>query len=211
MAKRIVIAGAGGFGRGVHSWITTSPGHLKEHNIKDVVFIDDGLSSPDTPVFSSIEAYEPLENDEVLCAIGNPKIRRDLTDSLTGRGSRFHTFVDDRAVLGSGVTVGEGTIICPGVVVSADASIGEHVHINFNCSIGHDVRLGAFATLSPSVNIMGEVNVGDAAFIGGSAAILPRIELGTKSTIGAGAVVIRSVGADAIMVGNPAKPIEKGW
>lgn len=124
MAKRIVIAGAGGFGRGVHSWITTSPGHLKEHNIKDVVFIDDGLSSPDTPVFSSIEAYEPLENDEVLCAIGNPKIRRDVTDSLTGRGSRFHTFVDDRAVLGSGVTVGKGSIICPGVVVSADASIG---------------------------------------------------------------------------------------
>lgn len=211
MAKRIVIAGAGGFGRGVHSWITTSPGHLKAHNIKDVVFIDDKLSGPDIPVVSSIAAYEPLENDEILCAIGNPKVRRELTESLRRRGSRFHTFVDDRAVLGRGVAVGEGTIICPGVVVSADASIGEHVHINFNCSIGHDVRLGAFVTLSPSVNIMGEVNVEDAAFIGGSAAILPRIELGTSSTIGAGSVVIRSVGADTIMAGNPAKLIEKRW
>lgn len=211
MGKRIVIAGAGGFGRGVYSWIKTSPRHLDYHGISEIVFIDDDEPSVPTPVrvVSTIREYTPEVNDLLLCAIGVPAIRLAVVDVLKRAGGRFHTFIDDRAVVGSGVSIGLGSIICPGVVISANAKVGEQVHINFNCSVGHDTQIGRATTLSPLVNIMGEVRVGDAVFFGGSAVVLPRITVGDRVTIGAGTVVINSTSAEQTIVGNPARIIFK--
>lgn len=212
MSKRIVIAGAGGFGRGVYGWLTSSTNHLDSHDVTDVVFIDDGVPSvrPQAPVVGTIRGYIPLPGDEVLCAIANPGVRRTLVQTLRRSGARFHTFVDDRAIIGSRVYIGEGVIICPGVVVSADAALFDHVHINSNCCVGHDSVLGAFTTLSPSVNIMGEVRVGDSAFFGGSATVLPRLAVAARAVVGAGATVIHSIARATTVVGTPAAPIYEG-
>lgn len=209
MGKRIVIAGAGGFGRGLLSWIRSSPVYLERQHISEVVFIDDREPAvrPRLPVISTIREYLPEPNDVALCAIGIPAIRRLVVQELEKVGARFHTFVDDRAVVGEGVTIGEGSIVCPGSVISADVTIGNHVHINFNCSLGHDSTLADFTTLSPGVNIMGQVPVGSLVFVGGSAVVLPRLSVGSEAVLGAGAVVTVSVPPGATMVGNPARPI----
>ncbi len=206
MGNRIVLAGAGGFGRGVFSWLSQSPRHLEEHQITDIVFIDDGLPELEPPgrLISSIDDYETQPNDLVLCTVAQPNVRRSIVRRLTVRGARFHSFVDDRAILGANVRVGCGTVICPQVVVSANVRIGAHVHINFNCALGHDTTLGAFTTLSPSVNIMGQVCVGEDVFLGGSSAVLPRISIGSAATIGAGAVVVKPIEAGSTAVGVPA-------
>lgn len=211
MSRRIVIAGAGGFGRGVLSWISSSPRHLEHYEISEIVFIDDGRPAvtPQAPVVSTIRGYAPEPTDAVLCAVGVPDVRRTVVQSLVGAGAQFHTFVDDRAVIGGGVTIGEGSIICPGAVISANVSVGAHVHVNFNCSVGHDTELGALTTLSPAVNIMGEVVVGEGAFFGGSAVILPRITVGDRSVVGAGAVIIRNTEPFGIYVGSPARLLRK--
>jgi sugar O-acyltransferase (sialic acid O-acetyltransferase NeuD family) len=211
MAKRLVIAGAGGFGRGVHGWIATSPAYCEEHQIEDIVFIDDQqeAGSLPAPVVSSIAEYEPDADDEVLCAIGAPGIRKSVIDLLRAAGAQFHTYVDPRATLGQGVRVGAGSIICPGSVLSAEVVVDEHVHVNFNCSLGHDTRLGDFTTVSPAVNIMGEVPVGSAVFLGGSAVVLPRLSVGAASVVGAGAVVTASVPAGVTVVGNPARIVRR--
>ena len=207
MSKRVVLAGAGGFGRGVYSWLASSPRHLMREEISDIVFIDDRLDSPELglPWVSTIKGYSPEQSDEVLCCLGSPALRKSVSRDLEERGARFHTFVDDRAIIGDRVDVGAGAVICPGVVVSADVAISYNVHINFNCSIGHDVIIGRNATLSPSVNVMGEVTIGDSAFLGGSATILPRLEVGSNATVGAGAVVTAPVERNVTVVGNPAR------
>lgn len=210
MSKRIVIVGTGGFGRGVYSWLQQSPRHCEEHEIDDIVFIDDSEPkvAPDAPVVCTVREYVPEDYDEVLVAVGIPEVRRKIVESLQSRGAKFHTFIADRAILAANVSIGKGTIICPGTVVSANATLGSHVHINFNCSVGHDVVLGEFTTLSPMSNIMGETILGSDVFVGGTAIVLPRIEIGHGITIGAGATVIQTVhGADTI-VGNPARCIE---
>lgn len=209
MGKRVVIAGAGGFGRGVFGWLDSSQRHRAQHDISEIVFIDDvePVITPPAPRIGTIATYNPQPNDLLLCAIGDPRVRQTVVRSLGERGAVFHTYVDDRVIIGSRVKVMTGAIVCPGTVVSADAVIREHVHINFNCSIGHDVDLGRFTTLSPSVNIMGEVRVGEACFFGGSAVVLPRLTIASWSLAGAGAVVVRATNEGAVVVGNPAKHI----
>lgn len=206
MSKRIVIAGAGGFGRGVHSWLIQSPKHRESAGIREIVFIDDDTPKvrPQAQVISTVRDYAPMCSDEVLVAVADPRIRKSIVEMLEARGVEFHTFVDDRAVVAEGLQLGLGTIICPGTVLDAHVSVGSHVHINFNSTVGHDTVLGTHTTLSPMVNIMGEVKVGSGVFVGGSAVVLPRIDIGDRVTIGAGATVVRSVIRDSTVVGNPA-------
>lgn len=208
MSCRVVIAGAGGFGRGVFGWLSSSARHREEYEISEIVYIDDAAPSidPHASVISTIDAYVPQPGDRVLCAMGDPETRMRVVEKLWAASARFHTFVDDRAALGEGVSVAEGSVICPGVVISADAQIAEHVHVNFNCSIGHDTVIGGFSTLSPTVNIMGEVQVGEGSFFGGSATVLPRLEIGAGAIVGAGAVVTKNVSEQQAVVGVPARP-----
>lgn len=211
MTHRLVIVGAGGFGRGVYSWVTTSPRYMSDAAISEVVFVDDHpkRGTLGAPCVSTLSTYSPSSNDRLIVAIGSPEARRTITELLATRGARFATFVDDRAVLGLGVRVGTGSVICPGVVISAQASLGKHTHVNFNCSVGHDTRLGEYTTLSPSVNIMGEVLSGDSVFYGGSSAVLPRLRVGNDATVAAGAVVTLSVESGWTVAGIPAKPLKK--
>lgn len=208
MSARFVIVGAGGFGRGVYRWITTSPNFLLRNSVSEVVFLGDKANLELLPgrLLSNIEDYIPEQNDRVLCAVAAPAIRSHLVNQMVSRGVRFGTFVDDRVVVAGTSTIGEGSIICPGTVLGADVILGKHVHVNFNCSVGHDSVVGDFSTLSPAVNIMGEVRVGEGVFIGGSAVILPRTSLGEHAVVGAGAVVLSGADPHVTMVGNPARP-----
>lgn len=202
-----MIAGAGGFGRGVYSWACTSPRFLEENRIGEIVFINDGKPERpvEAPLISSIESYEPESGDLMLCAVAAPKVRKQIVRQLERKDTVFTTFVDDRAIVAPGTQVGVGSIILPGVVLGASAKLGEHVHVNFNSSIGHDSILGEFTTLSPSTNIMGEVVSGQRVFYGGSAVVLPRLSVGTDAVVGAGAVVTKDVAACATVVGVPAR------
>lgn len=207
MSKRVVIVGAGGFGRGVHSWLMQSPRHREAEGIGDVVFIDDATPKvgPDAPVIGTVRDYVPEDRDEVLVAVGVPKLRRRVVESLEVRDVQFHTFIDDRAVLAENVRVGTGTVICPGAVISAHATVGSQVHINFNCSVGHDAVLGEFTTLSPMSNIMGETIVGSDVFVGGSAVVLPRIRVSNGVVVGAGSTVVHEISDVSTVMGNPAR------
>lgn len=206
MTKRVIIAGAGGFGRGVLAWLHGSPNHLKCEQIDEVVFIDDAdpAVATDAPVVGTIADYEPQDCDEVLCAIAAPSVRRPMVHLLASKGAKFHTFVADQAVVASNVEIGVGSIVAPGTVISANARLGSHVQINFNCSIGHDAEIEMFSTLSPAVNVMGEVRVGEGSLLGGGAVVLPRLRVGRLATVGAGAVVLHEVHNRTTVVGNPA-------
>lgn len=207
MPKRVVIVGAGGFGRGVYSWLSQSPRHRQAKSIQEVVFVDDKLpdAHPKAPVVGTVRDYKPDENDEVIVAVGVPEVRREIVERLDAMGAIFHSFIDDRAIIAEGVQIGQGAVICPGTVISANAAIGSHVHINFNCSVGHDTLLGNFTTLSPMTNVMGEVLVGSEVFFGGSSSVLPRIAIGDGVVVGAGSTVVHGLENHATVKGTPAR------
>ena len=107
--------------------------------------------------------------------------------------------------------------------------IGNNVYLNFNCTIldNNEVHIGHEVMIGPSVQIYTAVHPLDAAtrvkrletaekvviednvWIGGGAIILPGVVIGRDAVVGAGAVVTREVLPNSVVVGNPARIIER--
>lgn len=211
MSKRLVIAGAGGFGREVVDWVSSSPSWRRSAGVDTVVFIDDVRPSITlrAPVVSTIESYIPQGNDVFLCAVGAPRLRQTIVTSLEARGARAATFIDDRVTLGRNVSVGAGSIVCPETVIGTDACVGRHVHLNIRCTLGNDVAVNNFATVSPSCNIDARVVMLDSVFLGAAANIAKGLRVGENSRVGAGAIVVDDVSSGSTVVGNPARELGK--
>lgn len=148
----------------------------------------------------------------VAVAIGSPVARWRVVGGLSH--TRWATLIHPRAWIGSGVKIGEGTIVCAGSLITTDIVIGSHVILNLDCTVGHDARIGEFATAAPSVNISGNVRVGPGCDLGTGSNIIQDLTIGEWSVVGAGAVVIRDLPANVTAVGVPAKVVEQrpeGW
>ena len=206
--RKLIIAGAGGFGREVYNWALAHPACGNEWEIAG--FLDDNpaaLDAYDYPVgiIGSIAGHQPRADELFLCAIGAPAIKRSVCESLQARSAVFATLIHPSAVIGANVQMGQGVIVCPYAVITCDVTIGNFVGINCHSSIGHDVQVGDWVTLSGYCDVTGQTQLGEMAFLGSGARILPLKKVGARALVGAGAVVISHVGDDAKVFGNPAK------
>lgn len=107
------------------------------------------------------------------------------------------------------ITVGEGTLISPRVLVGVDAIFGKNVIVRQQAIVSHDCRVGDYCFIGPNAGIMGMVTIGDKSFIGAKALIRENITIGKNCVVGMGAVVNRDVPDNSVVVGNPARAIRK--
>lgn len=208
--KTVYIVGAGGFGRELLGWARQHPDCGKEWKIAG--FLDDRIDAlerfpGDRKVVSAIRDFSPDENDRLLVALGNPKIKNTVVRSLLSRGAKFLTFVHPSAILGENVVLGEGVVICPRCVLTSDIVVGEFAMYNVASTSGHDVHVGAFCTLSGQCELTGGVILEEGVFLGCHALVIPGKRVGAWATVGAGSVVINDVKPGATVFGNPAKKI----
>ena len=208
--KSVFIVGAGGFGREMLAWCMHHPSHGRDWQICG--FIDDNpaaLKDYELPVgiTSSLSAYTPSMNDELICAMGRPDLKRDVVARLKARGACFRSYVHPTVVQGVRIELGEGVVLCPGVVLTCDVKLGDFVMFNCGASAGHDVRVGNFSTISGHCDLTGFVTVGEEVFMGSGARIIPGRKVGNQATVGAGSTVIMNVVAGATVMGVPAKTL----
>lgn len=107
------------------------------------------------------------------------------------------------------ITVGEGSIISPQVVVGADVYFGKNVIVRQQSIISHNTNIGDFCFIGPNVGVMGSVSIGDKTFIGAKALIRNNVSIGKNCVVGMGAVVTKDVPDNMTVVGNPAKQIHR--
>lgn len=106
-------------------------------------------------------------------------------------------------VLGDFVEVGNFTTVCSGTL--SPSIIGDFSKIDDHVHVAHNVRMGKNVIVTACAEISGSVLIEDEAWIGPNASIIQGLTLGARSLVGIASVVVRSVPADEIHFGSPAK------
>ncbi len=217
--QKVVILGAGGFAREVLDIFMARNSISPEFEI--LGFIDEnpdhwGIMLNGYPVLGGFEWFDTIDKAEirVICGVGNPAVRRKLVRKAAARGLQFCNIIHPTAVLTPFVKLGEGVVVTAGCIFTNQIKVGNHVHINLDCTIGHDCVIEDFCTIAPGVHISGNVHIKAGCDIGTGAVIIQGVTIGEWSIVGAGAVVTRDIPANTTSVGVPAKVIkerEPGW
>jgi sugar O-acyltransferase (sialic acid O-acetyltransferase NeuD family) len=151
----------------------------------------------------------------VAVAVGSPAGRRRTWEAVRTSGDlTVPLLVHPTAHVGRACTLGDGSIVGAGAVLTTDVKGGRFVYVNTAATVSHNCRLADFTTVAPGAHLAGNVRVGEGADIGIGASIVQGIGVGGWSVVGAGATVIKDVDADTTVVGCPARPIarrEAGW
>jgi acetyltransferase-like isoleucine patch superfamily enzyme len=125
--------------------------------------------------------------------------------------------IRERNKIGNNVSVGTHSI------VERDNVIEDNVRIHSNCFIPEFIEIREGAWIGPNVTVLNVLHPPCPAFeecakgmiihknakIGGNVTIGPRVEIGENSIIGSGSVVTRSIPANSVAYGNPAKVHKK--
>lgn len=203
--SKLIIIGAGGFGREVLAWCKMALPRIQIGGFLD----DRPNASADTrlraPVIATVEAYEPQADDVFVCAVGNTSLRKRLSTKIKERGGRFQTIVHPTAIVAEGANLESGVLICPYAIVSTDAFVKEGAAIYYHSSVDHDAVVGAWSQISAHCDITGGAKLGMCVFMGSHASILPCISVGEEAIVGAGAIVCSNVSPGAIVMGVPAR------
>lgn len=152
----------------------------------------------------------PLAELEYVVAIGDSRARERIAKQMHSTGATPAILIDPSVLYSDRVSIGRGSVVCAGSILTSDISIGAHVHINSGCLVHHDAKLCDYATLSPGVKIAGNVEIGAHAFVGIGASIVngtasKPIRIGEGCVIAAGACVTCDVPARTMVAGVPAK------
>jgi sugar O-acyltransferase (sialic acid O-acetyltransferase NeuD family) len=206
----IVIVGAGGFGREVCAWVEDAIAAGAPWQIRG--FLDqnprslEGFDLP-YPALAGPDDYTPQAGDELICAIGDPRAKRDVVSKLLLRGARFARLIHPTALVGSRCTLGTGVVLCPRAVVTCDVVLGDFAMLNVAATVGHDASIGAWSTLSGHADITGRTVLGEGVFAGSHAVVLPGVRVGDNAIVAAGSVAMRHVPVGQTVVGVPAKKL----
>lgn len=139
----------------------------------------------------------------------------DVNTNVIGEGSRLWQFV----VVMAGAQIGRDCNICSHSLIENDVVLGDRVTVKSGVQLWDGLRVGDDVFIGPNASFANDrfprskktpdsfmqTVLESGASIGAGATLLPGITIGRNAMVAAGAVVTRSVPANAIVVGNPAK------
>jgi sugar O-acyltransferase (sialic acid O-acetyltransferase NeuD family) len=204
MYKDLIIVGAGGLAKEIAVY-------AEECGEKVIAFVCDN-PNPENPLEITFEAAADAiyNKTHFIMAVGDPffkyKLRRKLK-SVNSLIEPCRPLVHPTAYVQRSVSIQDGSLIAPNCSITNNVLIDNHTVINLNCTVGHDTKIGSYCTINPGVNISGNVVIENRMLIGTGACIRERTII--RGYVGMGAVVTKSVPANVVVVGNPAKPMEE--
>lgn len=151
-----------------------------------------------------------------IIGIGEGSVRRKIA-ARYAKKVKFLNLIHPSATFGRGqrdqLECRQGVIVCAGVRMTTNISIGNFTIFNLNSTVSHDSIIGDFTTVAPQACILGNVDVKNGAWIGAGAIINQgvnetKLTIGANSILGSGTVILHDCDADSIYVGVPARKIK---
>ena len=149
--EKIVIVGAGGFGREVKMLIDQI--NQIENKYEFLGYYDDGILQRTAvnynEVLGSVADLADVDYKiNVVVAIGSPDVKRKIVEKLINPHLSFPTLIHPSVIIGDEfVSIGKGCIICAGNVITCNITIKDFVILNLHCTVGHDTMIHSFASL----------------------------------------------------------------
>jgi len=186
MRDKLLIVGAGGFGRVV-----------LEHAVLeyDCAFIDDGPEIGtlvnDVPVIGRTTELERFteEYKKLIVAIGNNKFREEVYKRAEAAGFEFPNIIDPSAYISPYATLGKCVIILNNAVVQNNAIIGDGTILNSGVEAHHDSVIGNYCLIYANSVVRALTNVGDRVRIGSNVSISTGAQVPDDADIEDGSVV----------------------
>lgn len=211
--QKLVIYGAGGFGREIACLINSINQVKKQWDL--IGFIDDGLSAGHSNSFGKVIGDLSTLNDypekiAVAISVATPEILKKLTEGLKNPNVWYPNLIapDVKFHHQDSLSIGIGNILFFSCRISCNVKIGNFNLMNSLVSLGHDVNIGNRNVLNPAVRISGDCSVGNDNFFGIQSIILQGLNIGNNTRIGVSSVVMRNTKDDSLYFGNPAKKIK---
>ena len=133
--------------------------------------------------------------------------RLSLQNEIALLGFDFPAICSPHSIVNEAVSLGAGTVVLDGVVISSGSEIGRACILNSHSTIEHDCLIGENVHIAPGVTLSGGAKIGDNCMVGTGANVIQSISICAGSLIGAGATVIEDITVPGTYVGNPAKRI----
>ncbi|WP_193188725.1 NeuD/PglB/VioB family sugar acetyltransferase [Nisaea sediminum] len=164
----------------------------------------------DRPVVAEEVFLAEGGGDAVVFGLGEWQHRAAAVARFKAAGfSSFPAVVAPSATVSPDVTVGEGSVLMPGVYVNAGSEIGDFCVLNTGAILDHDCWLGRGAALAPGVTVGGGCRIGGGAYIGIGASVSHGRTLGDGAVLGGGGFLKDDAGAGEFWAGVPASFIRK--
>jgi sugar O-acyltransferase (sialic acid O-acetyltransferase NeuD family) len=212
----VVVIGAGGHAAEVCSYVVDL--RRESPAIRLLGCVDDrkpiGRSGP-VEIIGDFSMFETLVRTEpglrCIVAVGDNATRKQLVSRVDalGRPELWLTLRHPAALVGQDVTIGPGTCLAPGSIVTTRVRIGAHVIVNVKASVSHDAVVGDYVNLNPGAAAAGNTRLGEGCYIGAGATVIDQVSVGDWTIVGAGAAVVRDLPANVTAVGVPARVIKQ--
>lgn len=144
-----------------------------------------------------------------LGGVGDNEPRRRLFELGIKHCLKPLTVCHPAAICSPSATVGDGSVIFPGAVVNACAALGVNVIINTGAIVEHDCLVGDHVHVATGSRLCSAVHIGTGAHIGAGAIVRQLVTIGEGAIVGAGAVVVKDVEPWTVVVGVPARLMER--
>jgi len=199
MSKKLIIFGAGDFGRE----IMYAAKENKAETFETVAFVVDenignqiGGKLEGIEIMSLKNAVKRLNEDTYfIIGIGNASVRKKVFEETTvvAPAAKFATIVHNSAVIMPNVVIEEGVFVGTHTTVAVGSHLKRHAAINQNVSIGHDTVVGEYSVISPGCVLSGRTKIGNTSFLGSNVVTYPKVSIGSFCSVSALTSVVRNV------------------